>query len=71
MTVGFLHGFDNKLCAGVEMLTTWSNQNQMNVSAALAGRLVSKLRSSLNFSSIAFDPEKVFFQFFSPKQELL
>ena len=38
MTIGFLQSFNNNLCAGVEMLTAWSNRNQVHTDVALAGR---------------------------------
>lgn len=38
MTIGFLQSFNNNFCAGVEMLTAWSNRNQVHTNVALAGR---------------------------------
>lgn len=38
MTIGFLQSFNNNFCAGVEMLTEWSNRNQVHSNVALAAR---------------------------------
>lgn len=40
MTIGFLHSFNDKLCAGAELLTAWSDRSQVKASVALAGRFV-------------------------------
>lgn len=40
MTIGFLHSFNDKLCAGAELLTAWSDRDQVKASVALAGRFV-------------------------------
>jgi hypothetical protein len=38
MTIGFLQSFNNNFCAGAEMLTAWSNRNQVHADVALAAR---------------------------------
>jgi hypothetical protein len=40
MKIGFLHSFNKKLCAGIEMLTAWTECTQSQFNVALAGRLV-------------------------------
>lgn len=41
MTIGFLQGFNNNFCAGVELLTEWSGSNRVQADMALAVRYVS------------------------------
>lgn len=40
MTIGFLHSFNNKFCAGLEFSTAWRCRNEMEANVALAGRFV-------------------------------
>lgn len=43
MTIGFLHNFNNNFCAGVELLTAWSDRSQVHMHVALAGRFVDSI----------------------------